>query len=188
MNSSTCRPRRDVFRRIAPRLRVEWPVYDATPLYERNSLDGLESDIRTVSQTWFRHDHHESVENFICALPLAYFEFDAHDRHAGSTRYEMDALSRVVILKECYGWEHETTLNEYLGCRPALCEQLGLESARTSRRCGVVGTTGSLPSVAVPSRQLRGPSASKPRTRMSQSHASQSGALRLTVTRRTNQT
>ncbi|GAB3317278.1 hypothetical protein GCM10027355_11990 [Haloplanus salinarum] len=103
-------------------------MYDSTPLYERSSLDGLESDIRVVSQTWFRHDRHESVENFICALPLAYFEFDAHDRYAGSTRYEMDTLFRVFILKELHGWPHETALVEYLGCRPALCEQLGLES------------------------------------------------------------
>ena len=128
MNSSTRKPRRDVFRRIARRLHVEWTVYDATPLYDRSSLDGLESDIRTVSQTWFRHDRHESVENFICALPLAYFEFDAHDLHAGSTRYGMDTLFRVFILKELHGWPHETALIEYLECRPALCEQLGLES------------------------------------------------------------
>jgi hypothetical protein len=103
-------------------------VYDATPLYERSSLAGLESDIRIVSQTWFRHDRHESVENFVCALPVAYFEFDAHDRYAGSTHYEMDALFRVFLLKECHGWAHETALIEYLECRPALCEQLGLES------------------------------------------------------------
>jgi len=103
-------------------------VYDATPLYDRSSLDGLESDIRIVSQTWFRHDRHKSVENFVCALPLAYFGFDTHDRYAGSTRYRMDTLFRVFILKEFYGWEHETALIEYLECRPVLCEQLGLES------------------------------------------------------------
>ena len=120
--------RRSVFQRIANRPYADWPVYDATPLYERSSLDGLESDIRIVSQTWFRHDRHELVENFICALPLAYFEFDAHDRYAGSTRYEMDTLFRVFILKEIHGWKHETALIEYLECRPALCEQLGLES------------------------------------------------------------
>ena len=120
--------RRSVFQRIANRPYADWPVYDATPLYERSSLDGLESDIRIVSQTWFRHDRHELVENFICALPLAYFEFDAHDRYAGSTRYEMDTLFRVFILKEIHGWKHETALIEYLECRSALCEQLGLES------------------------------------------------------------
>jgi len=81
-----------------------------------------------VSQSWFRHDRHESVENFVCTLPVTYFEFDAHDRYAGSTRYEMDTLFRVFILKECHGWAHETALIEYLECRPALCEQLGLES------------------------------------------------------------
>jgi len=103
-------------------------VYDATPLCERSSLNGLETDIRTVSQTWFRHDRHESVENFICSLPLAYFEFDTHDCYAGSTRYEMDTLFRIFVLKNLYGWEHETALIEYLGCRPERCDQLNLET------------------------------------------------------------
>ena len=120
--------RRTVFRRIAQHPHADWPAYYATPLYERSSLDGLESDIRTVSQTWFRHDRHESVEIFVCALPLAYFGFAAHDRYAEATRYEMDTLFRVFLLKECHGWGHETALIEYLECRPALCEQLGLES------------------------------------------------------------
>ena len=126
--AATRESRRTVFRRIAHRPHADWPVYHATPLYERSSLNGLESDIRIVSQTWFRHDHHESVETFVSSLPLAYFEFDAHDRYAGSTRYEMDSLFRVFILKECHGWAHETALIEYLECRPALREQLGLES------------------------------------------------------------
>jgi len=103
-------------------------VYDTTPLYERSSLAGLESDVRTVSQTWFRHDRHESVETFVCLLPLAYFEFRAHDRYAGPTRCKMDTLVRVFILKELHGWEHETALIEYLERCPDLCEQLGLES------------------------------------------------------------
>ncbi|GAB6862868.1 hypothetical protein JCM17092_29570 [Haloplanus litoreus] len=119
---------RTVFRQIAQRPYAEWPVYDSTPLYDRSSLAGLESDIRTVSQTWFKHDHHESVENFVYSLPLAYVKFSPHDRYAGSTRYEMDTLFRVFILKECHGWEHETALIEYLECRPALRKQLGLES------------------------------------------------------------
>ncbi len=103
-------------------------MYDSTPLYERSSLDGLESDIRIVSQTWFRHDSHGSVENSGRLLSLAYFRFDTHDRYAESTRYGMDTLFRVFILKECHGWDHETALIEYLECRPVLCEQLGLES------------------------------------------------------------
>jgi IS4 transposase len=40
----------------------------------------------------------------------------------------MDTLFRVFILKEIHGWKHETALIEYLECRSALCEQLGLES------------------------------------------------------------
>lgn len=126
--AATCESRRSVFRRIANRPHADWPVYDTTPLHERSSLAGVESDIRAVSQTWFRHDCHESVENFVCVLPLAYFEFDAHDRYAESTRYEMDTLFRMFVLMKCHGWEHETALVEYIECRPELCEQLGLET------------------------------------------------------------
>lgn len=111
MNSPTYKSRRDVFRRIARRSHVEWPVYDATPLYKRSPLDGLESDIRTVSQTWFKHDRHESVEKFVCALPLACFTFDAYDCYAGPTRYGLDTLFRVLVLKELHGWVHETVQN-----------------------------------------------------------------------------
>jgi hypothetical protein len=120
--ASTRESRRTVFRRISHRPYADWPAYDATPLYDPSSLAGLESDIRTVSQTWFRHDCHESAENFICLFPLAYFEFGAHNRYAGLTRYEMDTLFRVFVLKECYGWEHETALIGYLECRSALCD------------------------------------------------------------------
>ncbi len=70
--SQSCRT---VFRRIAQRQYSEWPAYNSTPLYDRTSLAGLESDIRTVSETWFDHDSHDSIEEFVCALPLAYFRF-----------------------------------------------------------------------------------------------------------------
>lgn len=125
---ATCESRRSVFRRIAQRSHTDWPVYDATPLYERTSLAGLKLDIRTVSQTWFRHDRHESVEEFVCSLPLAYFKFDGHDSYAGPTRYGMDTLVRLFVLKDCHGWDHETKLVKYLECRPDLCEQLDLET------------------------------------------------------------
>jgi IS4 transposase len=120
--------RRTVFRQIASQSYADWPVYDSTPLYDRTSLAGLESDIRTVSETWFRHGSHDSVEEFVCALPLAYFRFSVHDRYEGSIRYQMDALFRVFVLKELHGWEHETALVGYLGNRPELCEQLGFET------------------------------------------------------------
>jgi hypothetical protein len=120
--------RRTVFRRIAQRKYGEWPAYKSTPLYDRTSLAGLESDIRTVSETWFDHESHDSVKEFVCALPLAYFRFSAHDRYAGPTRYQMDTLFRVFVLKELHGWEHETALVDYLGTRPELCEQLGFEA------------------------------------------------------------
>jgi len=41
----------------------------------------------------------------------------------------MDTLFRVFILKELHGWQHETSLVEYLDSHPELCERLGLESA-----------------------------------------------------------
>jgi len=125
---STRVSRRTVFRRIAQRQYGEWPAYDSTPLYGRTSLAGLESDIRTVSETWFDHDSHDSIEEFVCVLPLAYFRFSAHDRYVGPTRYQTATLFRVFVLKECHGWEHETALVGYLGDRPELCEQLGFET------------------------------------------------------------
>ena len=120
--------RRTTFRRIARRSYAQWPAYDSTPPYDRTSLTGLESDIRTVSETWFEHESHDSVEEFVSALPLPYFRFSVHDRDVVSTRYRMDTLFRVFVLKECHGWEHETALVEYLGNRPELCEQLGFET------------------------------------------------------------
>ncbi|AGB33989.1 transposase family protein (plasmid) [Natrinema pellirubrum DSM 15624] len=118
--------RQTVFRRIARRSYAEWPAYDSTPLFDRTSLAGLESDVRTVSKTWFRHNSHDSVEEFVCALPLAYFRFSAHDRYEGSTRYQMDTLFRVFVLQECHEWNHETALVDYLSACPELCDQLGL--------------------------------------------------------------
>lgn len=102
-------------------------MYESTPLYDRHSLTGLESDVRTVAEAWFGHDAHTSVEQFVCSLPVAYFQFHTHDRYEGSTRYEMDTLFRVFLLKELHRWEHETALVDYLDHRSDLCVQLGLE-------------------------------------------------------------
>jgi len=120
--------RRTVFRRIACQPTIEWPVYTSSPLYDRASLAGLESDIRGVAGAWFNHVHHESVEKFVCSLPLAYFQFNVHDCYEGPTRYEIDTLFRLFVLKELHGWEHETALYEYLESHPELCERLGLET------------------------------------------------------------
>ncbi|WP_420191822.1 transposase [Haloplanus salinarum] len=117
-----------VFRRLAQQKYAQWPAYESTPPYDRTSLAGLESDIRTVSEMWFDHESHDSVEEFVCALPLAYFRFSTHDQYEGSTRYQMDTLFRVFVLKECHGWEHETALVSYLGTRPELREKLGFET------------------------------------------------------------
>ena len=57
---------REVFRDVAETPYHKWPAYDATPLYDRSSLGGLEEDIRTVARVWFEHDAHESVEDFVC--------------------------------------------------------------------------------------------------------------------------
>ena len=69
---------------------------------------------------WLNHDSHDSVKEFVCALPLAYFRFCVHDQYKGSTGYQMDTLFRVFVLKERYGWEHETALVNYLGNRREL--------------------------------------------------------------------
>jgi IS4 transposase len=124
----TFESRRTVFRQVARRSHAEWPAYDSTPLYDRTSLAGLESDVRIVSGAWFTHHKHISVEQFVCELPLAYFQFEPHDCYEGPTHYEMDTLFRVFVLKEVHGWEHETALYEYLESHPELCEQLGLET------------------------------------------------------------
>lgn len=121
-----CESHRTVFRRIVQH--VDWPVYDSTPLYDRSSLAGLESDVRVVSEVWFDHDEHDSIDQFICSVPLAYFIFDAHDRYAESTRYRMNTLFRVFGLKELHGWTHETAIVEYFDRHPELCEKLGFES------------------------------------------------------------
>jgi len=77
---------------------------------------------------WFSQDNHVAIEPFVHAMPLAYVQFDAHDRYAGSTSYEMETLFRLFMLKECHGWDYETALVEYLTQHPDLCDQLGLES------------------------------------------------------------
>ncbi|WP_394348055.1 transposase [Halorubrum sp. ASP1] len=124
----TIESRRTVFRQIARLSYAEWPAYDSTPLYDRTSLTGLESDVRIVSGAWFTHHEHISVEQFVSELPLAYFQFEAHDCYEDPTHYEMDTLFRVFVLKELHGWEHETALYEYLESHPELCERLGLET------------------------------------------------------------
>ncbi|MFC5136007.1 MULTISPECIES: transposase [Haloferacaceae] len=124
----TSKSRRSVFRRIARKSYIEWPAYDSTPLYDWSSLAGLESDVRTVSEAWFDHDAHTSVELFVCTVPLAYFRFDPHDRYANSTRYEMATLFRLFVLKELHGWDHETALVEYLKRRSDIRKQLSIES------------------------------------------------------------
>jgi len=124
--TGTSESQRSVFGRIARRQHIEWPIYNSTPLYDRTSLGGLESDVRVVSSVWFTHPDHDSIEEFVCELPLAYFRFEAHDCYENSTRYEMDTLFRMFVLKELHGWEHETELLEYLESRTTLCERLEL--------------------------------------------------------------
>ena len=115
--------RRAVFRRIAQTTYHTWPAYTTTNLYDRSSTNGLEEDVATVAGVWFDHDVHESTEEFICQWPLAYANFDAHDRYTGQTRYGMEPLVRLFLLKELHGWTHETALVSYLKQRPKLCRQ-----------------------------------------------------------------
>ena len=116
-----------VFRHIAQLSYVDWPTYATTPLFELiSSRAGIGHSL--VAEAWFNQDEHGPVESFVHAVPLEYVQFDAHDRYAGSTRYEMETLFRLFLLKECHGWDHETALIEYLSQHPPLCDRLGLES------------------------------------------------------------
>ena len=124
----TLRSRQITFRQIARQPYTDWPAYNSTPLYDRASLTALESDVRVVSEVWFTHPSHDSVEQFVCELPLTYFRFESHDCYENSTYYDMETLLRVFVLKELHKWEHETALVSYLKNHPELCEQLGFES------------------------------------------------------------
>lgn len=68
-------------------------------LCDGSSFTGLESDIRTVSKKWFKHDAHDSVEQVICIALLAYFNPISYDRYANSTYYEIATLFRLSVLK-----------------------------------------------------------------------------------------
>lgn len=117
--------RQSVFRQIARRSYINWPVYDSTPLYDRTSVVGLESDIRTVSEAWFGQDTHDSVEWFVSAGLL---QIRGTRPLRGFDTLQMDSLFRVFVLKELHGWEHETALVEYLDHRPELYERLDVET------------------------------------------------------------
>ena len=88
----TQKPTQTVFRRIERQSYTEWPAYDSMPLYDRTPLAGVEEDVNLVADVWFEHEAHDSLKQFVCSLPLAYFRFEAHDRYTGSTRYEMETL------------------------------------------------------------------------------------------------
>jgi IS4 transposase len=125
---STSTSRRAVFRRIARSSFYDWPTYTDTPLYDRSSTGALVEDVRTLASVWFDHDAHESIEEFICHWPLAYVEFDAHDRYAGHTRYEMEQLFRAFLIKALHGWAHETALVTHLENHPDLRQRLDFQT------------------------------------------------------------
>jgi len=129
--TATIDSKRTVFRSIAGRSYSQWPAYRDFPAYDRASLAGPGGDVRTVAEQWFRHDRHDDVDEFICELPLAYFEFAAHDPTPNwhSDVYGMDLLVRAFLLKEVHGWCHETALKRYLETDPALLSALGFETA-----------------------------------------------------------
>ena len=77
---------------------------------------------------WFEHDAHESVDDFVCHVPLSHIEFHSHDQYTGAAKYEMEQLFRTFLLKELHGWAHETALVEYLRQCPSLRRQLGFAS------------------------------------------------------------
>ena len=122
---SSCR---SVFRHVAQTSYYDWPAYSVTPLYDRSSTAALAEDVQVLASVWFNHDAHDSIAEFVAHWPLTYVKFDAHDRYAGSTTYEMEALFRAFLLKELHGWDHETALCSYLEERPSLRRRLGFET------------------------------------------------------------
>ena len=126
--TTTQSSRRAVFRHIAQTSYYEWPTYTDTPLYDRSSTGGLAEDVRILAGVWFDHDSHESIKEFVCHWPLAYVEFDAHDRYAGHTRYEMEQLFRVFLIKALHGWAHETALVTHLEAHPSLRQRLEFQT------------------------------------------------------------
>lgn len=120
--------RQAVFRRIAQTSFYAWPAYTDTPLYDRSSTGGLAEDVHVLASAWFDHDAHESVEAFVCHWPLAYVEFDTHDRYAGHTRYEMEQLFRAFLIKVLHGWAHETALVTDLETHPDLRQRLDFQT------------------------------------------------------------
>nr|WP_323174631.1 transposase [Natrialba sp. PRR66] len=52
----------------------------------------------------------------------------SHDQYDEPTTDEMRTLVRAFLLKEAYGWNHETALLEHLKNRPAIRQQLGFET------------------------------------------------------------
>lgn len=124
--ASTQDSRRDVFRAIATDSYREWPAY--ARLYDRSSLGALEEDIRTVASVWFAREDHNSVDEFICELPLKYADLTPHDQYDEPATYAMRTLARAFLLKEAYGWDHETALLKHLKNRPSIQQQLGFET------------------------------------------------------------
>jgi hypothetical protein len=76
--------------------------------------------VHVLASVWFDHELHESIEELVCHWPLAYVEFDAHNRYVGHTRYEMEQLFRAFLIKALHGWVHETALVRYLENYPDL--------------------------------------------------------------------
>ncbi|ELY62157.1 transposase [Natronococcus jeotgali] len=126
--ASTQASRRDVFRAIATDSYRKWPAYDTTGLYDRSSLGALEEDIQTIASAWFAHKAYDSIDEFICELPLKYVDLTPHDQYDEPATYEIRTLVRTFLLKEAYGWDHETALLEYLKDQPVIQQQLGFET------------------------------------------------------------
>jgi len=126
----TTASKQEVFRSITQQSFQHWPAYRDFPAYDRTSLAGLGEDVRTVAEQWFRHDQHDDIDEFVCELSLAYFEFSAHDHYPGrhSDTYTMEPLVRAFLLKEMHGWSHETALEQCLEADHTLAVSLGFET------------------------------------------------------------
>ena len=97
--------------------------------------------MKPYSGTWFRDDSHDSIEEFVCALPLAYFRFSVHDRYEWSTRYQMDVLFGYLsyaLVKYIVG-EAENCSDSLFQCfSPRFAEDSSPKLERSEIRCEFV--------------------------------------------------
>jgi IS4 transposase len=127
---------RAVEREIANNDRFEWvgalsPDDSADGDDERTDLRALTTDIETIAKAWFsRGEGYDDIEECLCDLPLARFDFAPHDPYPPrqGQPYPVAPLFRAFVIKELHEWNHETALRSHLEADSDLQAELGFET------------------------------------------------------------